>query len=774
MRNSCFLKNLFILLLVLFFTADSVPAITKADYERGDNLRRQLEGLVYKTSIQPNWIEDIPVFWYRNDLRDGAKEFILVEADRGLRKTAFDHQKLAEALSKASQQAYSADKLPFDTITFTNDGNAIEFSADGSKWLCDLKTYECTKTGVAEESPRPSRRGRSRFGRGGRPGGPRGGGGRMGQRSSTSPDGKWEAFAQDYNLYIRSVETQEEIALTDDGTEQLYYEGRVSWSPDSKKLITNITKPAEERLVHYVESSPQDQVQPKHSTIGYAKPGDEIPISKPRLFDIENKKQIDVNDALFPHPYYGTEDWHWKPDSIAFYFYYNQRGHQLVRLIEINAQTGNTRVVIDEPSETFIDYAGKKYLQYLDDTNEVIWASERDGWNHLYLIDLQTGQVKNTITDGQWLWRRVDRVDEENRQIWFQGSSYYKDQDPYFIHYFRVNFDGTGLAALTEGNGTHSIEYSPNGEYYIDTYSRVDMPPVHELRKTSDGSLVCELERADASDLLATGWQMPEPFVAMSRDERFEIWGVIFRPMNFDPNKKYPVIEDIYAGPQDSFVPKRWSDFHGQQSLAELGFILVKIDGMGTSNRCRDFHHFCAKNLGDAGLPDRIKWMKKAAEKYPYIDISRVGVFGTSAGGQSSTGAVLFYPEFYDVAVSSCGCHDNRMDKIWWNELWMGYPVGPHYEEQSNVTNAHKLQGKMLLIVGEMDQNVDPSSTMQVVNALIKANKDFDLLVLPGMGHSAGGDYGERKRRDFFVKHLLGEETPDWNKEEPASEPQEN
>jgi dipeptidyl aminopeptidase/acylaminoacyl peptidase len=239
--------------------------------------------------------------------------------------------------------------------------------------------------------------------------------------------------------------------------------------------------------------------------------------------------------------------------------------------------------------------------------------------------------------------------------------------------------------------------------------------------------------------------------------------GVLYRPLKLDESKKYPIIEDIYAGPQDSFVPKGWRDLYRQQSLAELGFIVVQIDGLGTSNRARDFHHFAAKNIGAAGLPDRIKWMRAAAERYPYLDTTRVGVFGTSAGGQSALGALLFHPDFYKAAVASCGCHDNRMDKIWWNELWMGWPVGPHYAEQSNVTNAAKLRGKLLLIVGEDDRNVDPSSTLQVVNALIKAKKDFEMLVIPGMGHSDGGSYGERRRRDFFVRHLLKVEPPDWN-----------
>jgi len=758
-------KFLIIIVVGLFLSAaGSLFAITKEDYKRADELREKTRGKVYKAFLDPNWLEGKPQFWYRINLRDDANQFIFVDAEQGVRKEAFDHSRLAKALSEQLKAEYKADKLPFNSIKFVDDANSIEFQVEDTVWQADLSSYELKKIRSAPpvqerpQGPRGFGR-RRRFTEDGPP--------RFRQPDANSPDKKWNIFVKDYNLYIKSNLTDEIFPMTCDGSEDYQYSERISWSEDSKKFIANIDKPKPKWKVHYVESSPSDQNQPKYSEFEYEKPGDPITISKPCLFHVDPKKQIKIDDKFFPDPFYRTEDWHWTKDSKSFYFYYNQRGHQVVRVIKVDACTGQTSVIIDEVSDTFIDYAGKKYLEYLDDTNEIIWASERDGWNHLYLYDMQTGEVKNKITNGDWLWRSVERLDTNDRQITFSASGYYKDQDPYLMHYFRVNFDGTGLVALTEGNGNNFIRYSPDRKYYVDTYSRVDMPPVHELRKSSDGSLIMELERADASNLLATGWQTPEPFVAMSRDDRFEIWGVIYRPTNFDPNKKYPVIEDIYAGPQGSFVSKSWMDFHGQMSLAELGFIVVKIDGMGTSNRCRDFHHFCWHNLGDAGLPDRIKWMKKAAEKYPYMDITRVGVYGTSAGGQSATGAVLFYPDFYKVSVSSCGCHDNRVDKLWWNELWMGYPVGPHYSEQSNVTNAHKLQGNLLLIVGEMDHNVDPSSTMQVVNALIKANKAFELLVVPGMDHSDGGRYGERRRRDFFVRHLLVEEPPEWNKPEP-------
>ncbi|MBI3264057.1 MAG: prolyl oligopeptidase family serine peptidase, partial [Acidobacteria bacterium] len=416
----------------------------------------------------------------------------------------------------------------------------------------------------------------------------------------------------------------------------------------------------------------------------------------------------------------------------------------------------------------------KRYRYDVADGKEIIWASERDGWNHLYLYDGATGQVKNQITKGPWVVRGVDQVDEKARQIWFRASGMHAGKDPYFIHSFRINFDGTGLTAFTDADGTHTATFSPDRQYYVDSWSRVDLPPQSVLKRTSDRQIVMGLEKADIAELQATGWLAPEVFAAKGRDGTTDIWGVIVRPTNFDPNRKYPVIENIYAGPQGSFVPKTFSTQAGMMSLAELGFIVVQIDGMGTSNRSKAFHDVAWQNLGDAGFPDRILWHKAVAAKYPSYDITRVGIYGTSAGGQNAAGAMLFHSEFYDAAFSAAGCHDNRMDKIWWNEQWMGYPLGPHYAAASNVDNAHKLKGRLLLVVGEMDTNVDPSSTMQVVNALIRANKDFDLLYIPGAGHGPGGAYGARKRNDFFVKHLLGLEPPHWNGLDLAASPTES
>jgi dipeptidyl aminopeptidase/acylaminoacyl peptidase len=577
-----------------------------------------------------------------------------------------------------------------------------------------------------------------------------------------SPDRKWSVEIKDHNVVLRDVTSGEETVLSTDGTPGNAYRDQFEWSPDSKKLTGVRVEPGEEHKVAFVQSSPADRVQPVLHTYNYYKPGDKLPHPRPVLWDISSKRTIAIDDALFPNPFTETGELsvRWARDSSRFVFRYNQRGHQVLRIISVDAATGEASAMVDERSETFISHASGKAYVYWPSDNELIWMSERDGWNHLYLYDAKTGRVKNQITRGEWVVRSVDHVDVTNRQIWFQAGGLLPGQDPYYVQYCRVNFDGSGLVVLSEGDGAHACTFSPDRRFVIDRYSRVDLPPIINLRRADDGKLVCELERADATALMRTGWRAPERFVAKARDGVTDIFGVIHRSSDFDPAKKYPVIENIYAGPHGAFVPKAFVPQVNE--LAELGFIIVQIDGMGTSYRSKKFHDVCWKNVGDAGLPDRVLWIKAAAAKYPQMDIGRVGIYGTSAGGQSALGALLMHGDFYKAAVSDCGCHDNRMDKIWWNEQWMGWPVGPHYAEQSNVTLASKLQGKLLLMVGEMDRNVDPASTMQVVNALVKANKDFDFVVIPGEGHGVSGSrYGQRRLQDFFVRHLLGRE-PRW------------
>ena len=723
---------------------------------------RRVEGY-YKGRITAHWLGDKPLFWYRNDLSGNTKEFTLVDAQNGLRKQAFDHAKLATALARATDQTVEPTRLPFDRIEFSDDMRTVRFAVDQSTWSCDLETYVCAKSDT-DLSPAPDARGSeaSRFGR-------ESGGRRRGGNSVTSSDGKWVAFVRDHNVFVRTQEQEEDqaVQLSTDGHEGRAY-GQLSWAPELPVLVAYRVEPGANREVYLIETAPEGGGRARLHTLSYALPGDKFATYELNLFDVEQRKQIkpEVEPLKL--------DWqrprlHWRGSRFAYEKI--DRGHQRFRVIEVDARTGQARHLIDEKTDTFIWTAHTEnlrlqYVNWLDQTDEIIYASERDGWRHLYLIDAQEGRVKQQITQGPWVLRGIDRIDPETRQIWFHASGKNPDQDPYFVHYYRVNFDGTDLVALTEGNGTHSVQYSPERRYLIDTYSRVDQAPIHALRRSSDGSLVCELERADISELMVKGWKAPEVFVAKGRDKATDIWGLIYRPGNFDPQKKYPVIEYIYAGPQSAYVPKRFSPSSRYASLTDLGFIVVQMDAMGTAHRSKAFHDVCWKNLKDAGFPDRILWHRAVARKYPYYDLSRVGIYGNSAGGQNAAGALLFHPEFYHVAVASCGCHDNRMDKASWNEQWMGYPLGPQYSECSNIDNAQRLRGRLLLIVGGMDNNVPPESTLRLADALIQADRDFDLLVLPKGRHGMGGAYGARRMQDFFVRHLQGIEPPNHNAQE--------
>jgi len=743
-------KNVLFLLLITVSTNLAYSQPDTSDYRRADNLISITSGKVFYGNVRPTWINSTGRFLYESTTPSGI-EYYIVDANSLTKRTAFDQARFAASFELATGQAVEPGKLPIRNLVFSERMRSFSFIYDDTSWICGLRNYRLIK------GDRDRRRERT------------GGDGwiwgfryELANDPVVSPDKKFTAFIRDYNVYIRSNEDNSEYQLSFDGGTGEYYSSYFSWSPDSRKLISNRVRPAEKHMIHYVESSPENQLQPKHYSYEYPKPGDAIPQMYPQLFDILTKKHIPVDISLIPNQY-SIDNIKWSKDNSYFTFEYNKRGHQVYQVIKVNAETGKEQVIINETSDTFIDYSGKKYRHDIEETNEIIWASERDGWNHLYLYDANKGIVKNQVTKGEWVIRGVIRVDDTNRQIIFNASGK-ESGDPYFIHCYRINFDGTGLIRLTEGEGNHTVSFSPDKKYFVDTWSRVDMPPVSVLRSTTDGKKLMDIEKADISQLLATGLRLPEVFTAKGRDGITDIWGIIIRPINFDPSIKYPVIEYIYAGPHDSSVPKSFRPVAtGMHQLAELGFIVVQIDGMGTSNRSKAFHDVCWKNLKDAGFPDRILWIKAAAEKYPSMDINRIGIYGTSAGGQNAAGAVLFHPEFYKVAVAACGCHDNRMDKMWWNEQFMGWPVGEEYIQSSNVENAWRLQGNLLLINGEMDNNVDPSSTVQLVDALIKAGKDFEYVLIPGARHTSGGAYGERKRRDFFVKNLLGVDPPEWN-----------
>ena len=578
---------------------------------------------------------------------------------------------------------------------------------------------------------------------------------------TASPDGRWLVFLRDFNVHLRDTRSGESWTLSRDGAADDAYAPAITWAPDSSRFVALRVRKGQEHKVHFVEAAPRDQLQPKLHTRDYLKPGDVLPRPRPVLFTVADRRCLPVDDALFPNPFTESGDLEirWAPDGSEFFFDYNQRGHQLYRILAVNSETAGVRVVVEESSTTFVDYSNKTWRHWLPASNELLWMSERDGWAHLWLYDVATGQPRHPLTRGPWVVRRVEHVDETARQVWFFAGGIRPEQDPYHLHLCRVDFDGANLTVLTEGDGTHRVEFSPDRRWFIDTWSRVDHPPVIELRRSKDGRRVCELERADWSALLAEGWTVPERLVAPGRAGQTEIHGILIRPSRFDPARRYPVIEEIYAGPHGAHVPKEFGRLVRQHALAELGFVIVQIDGQGTNHRGKQFHDVCWQNLADAGFPDRIAWLRAAARTRAWMDLSRVGIYGGSAGGQNALRALLDHGDFYHVAVADCGCHDNRMDKIWWNEAWLGWPINDGYLRSSNVADAHKLQGKLLLIVGEVDTNVDPASTLQVADALIRADKDFDLLIMTSTNHGAAETpYASRRRMDFFVRHLLGVE----------------
>ena len=704
---------IFCLLAMVLGVESAASQVTRADYERADTILK-CSNRVYSPAIHPEWIDSSHYFWYKNHEKEGDF-YYLVNAESGKKQRAADKKGLAVFFSK--KQKGLAESL------------------------------------LKEEEKKPDRW--HRHGEAPVP--------------VVSPDKKWEAYVKDNNLYISPVRDEkekdkpkEEIALTMDGTTNLRYDAwSIIWSPDSRKLATVKVRDVQERRIPLIESSPSSQKQPILQWRDYAKPGDVLPVYLPVLFDVEARRQVALDVAPYENQYYLNLTG-WRKDSRAFTFEFNQRGHQRYVIGEVNAADGSIRHLVDEQTKTFIYYYNN-YRYDLDDGKELLWISERDGWRHLYLIDGTSGQVKRQVTKGEWVLRQVDYVDETNQVVYFTASGFNKGEDPYNLHYCRINLDGTGFTDMTPENGNHRVTFSADRSYFTDVYSRPDLPPVSQLKRTSDASVVAGLQRCDVSVLQAEGWQMPEVFCAKGRDGQTDIWGSIYRPMHFDASKSYPVIEFIYAGPHDSHVDKDFKPAHHLVSkLVELGFIVVSIDGMGTSNRSKAFHDVCWKNLKDAGFPDRIAWMKAAGAKYKYMDLNRVGIYGWSAGGQNAMAALLFHNDFYKVAVALCGCHDNRMDKIWWNEQWMGYPIDASYSTSSNVDNAYRLKGKLLLINGELDDNVDPASTLQVVSALMKANKNFEQLYLPGKTHSLGGPFEMHKMHDFFVKNLLGQEPPEW------------
>ena len=750
-------------LLGLFAVMPALADVTPQQYDAALTLRDRWEYLTRDVAFPASWVKGGHDFVYRETV-EGGFAFVRENADTGKKRAAFDQNAVALALGKATHEHYAALRLPFETFQYSDDGKSIAFEIEHDHWSCALTEPTCA---IAKRKTRPKGFDVVRDLRVPADNTPK-----------VSPDKHWEALVEKNNLVVRPRGGGAETILSHDGSKKNFYDPEtIAWSPDSKKIVLYRVVPGFPRYVTRVLSSPTDRLQPEIRTQLYPKPGDKIDLEQPVLFDVAAKKEIAISNALFPNPYQ-LEHLAWRKDSKTFAFQFTQRGHQHAKIIEVNADTGAARAEISEDARTFIYQDRGFWHDVKGGAAEAIWLSERDGWAHLYLYDGKAGKVKNRITSGDWPVRHVEHVDDDKRQIWFAASGMNKGEDPYFVHYYRINFDGTGLTPLTPAKANHDVSFSDDMKYYVDVYSRVDMPNVAELHRTSDGSLVRVIAKGDISRLVAAGFKFPEPFVAKGRDGKTDIWGLIVKPRNFDPAKKYPVIENIYAGPHDSFVPKTFWPFGyhsggdkviGMQSQADLGFIVVQIDGMGTANRSKAFQDVAWKNIGDSGFPDRILWHKAAARKFPWYDIVHgVGIYGGSAGGQSTLGALVFHPEFYTVGVAYAGCYDNRMDKISWNEQWMGWPVDASYARSSGAVNAWRLKGHLLMIFGEQDSNVDPSSSLQVVNALIKAGKDFDLLEVPGGEHTVGRSTGpiyyvERRQFAFFVRHLQGGRTPDWN-----------
>jgi dipeptidyl aminopeptidase/acylaminoacyl peptidase len=596
---------------------------------------------------------------------------------------------------------------------------------------------------------------------------------------SSSPSRTHTLEVRDHNLCLITERRRDEaVPLTTDGTEDNSFrrsaqsarlvgmqyntqdfperQADIIWSPNSRFVVAWQTKVVPERRVQLKPSQPEKYSE-NDLSYPYAKPGDELPSKSLRLFDVEQNREIPITGATFDDPWSLTLD-RLSPDGNVAWVYYNQRGHQLIQVVRIDLETGQAKVVIEETSPTFLHYsAGVKYRLWWQDEETAVWSSERTGWNHLYRINMNTGEVLNAVTKGEWNVKNVSEI--RDGVVWFSAVGIAADQDPYHEHFCRVDLDGSNFVQLTQGDGMHTISWSPNRDYFIDQYSRVDLPPVHELR-SADGELICELERAELVSASAESeYRLPRRFVAPGRDGQTPIYGIVHFPSDFDSQKSYPVLESIYAGPHDYHVPKRFRPARSFARFTAAGFVVVQIDGMGTAWRSKAFHDVCYRNLRDAGFPDRIAWIKALAKEYPNLDLNRVGIFGGSAGGQNAMAALLWHHDFYKVAVADCGCHDNRMDKIWWNEQWLGrVEPGSHYVENSNLENAHLLQGKLLLVVGEMDKNVDPASTLDVAAKLDELGKQehFELLAIPGAGHgSAESPIGQERRLEFFKQHLI-------------------
>ena len=743
-------------------------ALTVADYARAEKfMPYNTTPLVYGI-VRPTWLAD-GRFWYQLTTAEGS-EFVAVDPSHGSRAPIFDAVKLAAALSSAANKHYDAHHLPFRTFELSTGGRLLTFTVEKTKWVCDLQMYDCKGTAESEATAEPAA-------------------GRAPARNpALSPDGKKLAFIRGYNLWVRDVANGQETQLTSDGVKDFGYATDnagwihsdrpvLLWSPDSTKIATYQQDQRGVGEMYLVETRVGHPVLQEWK---YPLPGDRvvttiqrviISLEGPRVVRLqmppdEHRSSLCDDVACTPGM---LSDAEWSSDSSKLAFVSTSRDHKQETLRVADASTGAVRDVLEEKVPKFYESGnGAINWRYLPGSNEVIWFSERDNWGQLYLYDLSTGTLKNEITSGAGNVTRLLHVDEKNRMVYFLAVGKEKGRNPYYEHLYRIGLDGENLQLLTPENANHDVTMSPSSEYFVDSYSTPTEAPISVLRD-KNGKLLMTIEKSDISRLIATGWKPPIQFTVKARDGATDLYGLMFRPTNFDPRKKYPIINHIYPGPQTGSVGSRnFEASRGDaQSLAELGFVVIELDGMGTPWRSKKFHEAYYGDMGDNTLPDQVTGMKQLAQRYPWIDINLAGIYGHSGGGYATADAMFRYPDFFKVGISESGNHDNRDYEDDWGEKWQGLLVGnpdgtTNYDNQANELIAKNLKGHLLLAYGTVDDNVPPYNTLLVVDALIKANKDFDLLALPNQRHSYGKDtpYMTRRRWDYFVRYLLGAEPP--------------
>ncbi len=759
-----FLLGAIPLVCALAANAQQNNALTTKDYERAESmLSYGTEPYIDHASVRPNWIAG-DKFWYRALTANGS-EFIVVDPAKKARLAAFDQARLAASLSTATGKQYTANMLPFRSFNFSDDDKAIVFKVDDQQWKCDLGSYSVTK-----DNSKPS-------GNGNTTGGRRRGGG----LEVLSPDGTKGAYIKDWNLWVRDIASGKSTQLTTDGIKNYGYatdnagwtssDGAVlRWSPDSKKIATFKDDQREVGDMYLVTTNVG---HPTLKAWKYPLPGDKvIPMIERVIIEVDNPKVIKLKVPADPHraslsddvASSGTfDDVDWSEDGTKLAFVSTSRDHKIEKFRIADAVTGDVREVFEESVPTQYESGwGSINWKFLPKTNEIIWFSERDNWGHLYLYDAATGKVKNQITKGDWVVTQVLKVDDKKRQITFIADGT-DAKNPYFGHYFRIGFDGKHLTALTPGEGNHQVSFSPSETYLVDTYSQPDVPAVTVLRDANGKQLV-ELEKTDVSRLEAAGWHAPIAFSVKAHDGKTDIYGVLFTPPNADPNKKYPIIDYIYPGPQGGSVGF-WGFAASRGdclALSQLGFVVVEIEGTSNPLRSKSFHDMSYGNMAENTLPDQVGGIRQLAAKYSYIDTTRVGIWGHSGGGFATACAMFRYPDFFKVGISESGNHDNRNYEDDWGERYDGLLANSNYEAQANEVYAKNLKGKLMLAHGLMDNNVPSQNTMLVIEALEKANKDYDLVVFPNAAHGygAGSTYMMRRRWDYFVKNLLGAEPP--------------